>query len=252
KDLSKRLLKWNDFEIKLREIKDLHLLCNPFYIGYGNPNSEILFLGKEKAFSIMNNPDLFLHESINNNKQWEYLIKGCNIDKLEFNPLFPQKYFEDRNSNYKIKKRHTWGMYSELVKAIINPEIKSGFREGGLENNFFRYCFATEVNHIPSKYSVHLQSIDDRKELLQHAFYKTFKYVIVGAIGSINITQIKTIFGITTESKQIQISKEGDKRKRFIEVIKNDSQKIILCNQLSGAAGWTSSEILSLIDKIKK
>lgn len=249
-NLSERAVKWNDFEVKLTEIKDLHSLCNPYYIGYGNPNSEILFLGKEKAFNINNNPDLFLHESINNNKQWEYIIENSNVKDLKFSPLFPQQYFESKISNYKIKKNHTWGMYCELVKAITDKsEITSSSEI--LENNFFHHCFTTEVNHIPSKYSLHLRFSDVRKELLQHAFYKSFKYVIIGAIGSIDLTQIKSIFDIDTESEKIQISKEGDKRKRFIEVIKKDYQKIILCNQLSGAASWTSDEMSKLIAEIK-
>ena len=249
-DLNKRLNKWNVFEVKLTEIKDLHLLCNPYYIGYGNPNSEILFLGKEKAFNINNNPDLFLHESINNNKQWEYLIKNPHVNDLKFSPLYPQLYFENKNPDYKIKKNHTWGMYCELIKAITaKSDITTSSKI--LENNFFNHCFTTEVNHIPSKYSSHTQSIKVRKELLQHAFYKSFKYVIIGAIGSIDVTQIKSIFDIETESEKIQISKEGSKRVRFIEVFKNESQKIILCNQLSGAAGWTTEEKSKLINEIK-
>lgn len=250
-NLNKRLNKWNDFEVKLNEIKDLHALSNPYYIGYGNPNSEILFIGKEKAFSITNNPELFLHESINNNKQWENVIKNSNNYDLQFNPLFPQKYFESKISNYKIKKRHTWGMYCELVKAITEKsEITSSSEI--IENNFFNHCFTTEVNHIPSKYSLHTPSIKVREELLQHVFYKSFKYVIIGAIGSINLSQIKSIFDVDTNFEEIQISKKDGKRKRFIQVLKNDSQKIILCNQLSGAAGWTSEEISMLIAEIKK
>lgn len=247
KDLDKRLKKWSDFEVKLSEIKNLHILCNPYYIGYGNPNSEILFLGKEKAFDITNSPDLLLHESINNNKQWEYLIEGGNSADLIFNPLFPHKFFGDK---FKIKHIHTWGMYHNLVKEItekqdVTTELKV------LENNFFNHCFTTEVNHIPSKYSSHLKSTDPRKELLQHTFYKSFKYVIIGAIGSIKEEQIKEIFDIQSESKEICISKENDKRKKSVIVIQNDTQKIILCNQLSGAAGWTKDEMKNLIATIK-
>ena len=249
-NLTERAVKWNDFEVKLTEIKDLHLLCNPYYIGYGNPNSEILFLGKEKAFNINNNPDLFLHESINNNKQWEYLIKNPHVNDLKFSPLYPQLYFENKNPDYKIKKNHTWGMYCELIKAITaKSDITTSSKI--LENNFFHHCFTTEVNHIPSKYSSHIKSSALRHELLQHAFYKSFKYVIIGAIGSISPPQIKSIFDIETESEKIQISKEGSKRVRFIEVFKNESQKIILCNQLSGAAGWTTEEKSKLINEIK-
>jgi hypothetical protein len=246
KNLEERSKKWKDFEIKLSEIKNLHLLCNPYYIGYGNPNSEILFLGKEKAFDITNSPDLFLHESINNNIQWECLIENCNTN-LEFNPLFPQKYFGEK---FKIKHTHTWGMYHKLVKGITeNPNISSEL--GVLENNFFNHCFTTEVNHIPSKYSSNLKSIDPRKELLQHAFYKSFKYVIIGAIGAIDPIQIKEIFG-DLRTNEVQLNKEGSKKERKIEVFQNDTQKIILCNQLSGAAGWSNEEIANLISEIKE
>jgi hypothetical protein len=204
KDLSERIKKWNDFEVKLSEIKSLHLLCNPYYIGYGNPNSEILFLGKEKAFNITNSPNLFLHESINNNKQWECLIENKNSD-LEFNPLFPQKYFENIfGKEFKIKHSHTWGMYNKLVKGITeNLDVTTELKV--LENNFFNHCFTTEVNHIPSKYSSNLKSIDPRKELLQHAFYKSFKYVIIGAIGAIDQIQIKEIFG-DLRTKEVQLN----------------------------------------------
>jgi hypothetical protein len=249
-NLSERTVKWNDFEVKLTEIKDLHSLCNPYYIGYGNPNSEILFLGKEKAFNINNNPDLFLHESINNNKQWEYLLENRDANDLKFSPLYPQQYFENKIPDYKIKKNHTWGMYCELVNAITaKSEIATSSEI--LENNFFHHCFTTEVNHIPSKYSSHIKSSALRHELLQHAFYKSFKYVIIGAIGSIDLTQIKNIFDTDTISEKIKISEKDSKRKKIIEVFKTDSQKIILCNQLSGAACWTSDEKLKLIAEIK-
>jgi hypothetical protein len=35
-------------------------------------------------------------------------------------------------------------------------------------------------------------------------------------------------------------------------VFQNDTQKIILCNQLSGAAGWSNEEIANLINEIKE
>ncbi len=246
KNLDERIKKWNDFEVKLSKIKNLHLLSNPYYIGYGNPNSDILFLGKEKAFDITNSPALFLHESINNNKQWEYLIENRNTD-LEFNPLFPQKYFGD---NYKIKHTHTWGIYHKLVKGITeNLDVTTELEV--LENNFFNHCFTTEVNHIPSKYSSNLKSIDPRKELLQHTFYKSFKHVIIGAIGSIDKEQIEEIFSCF-KVKEVQLNKEGVKKERKIDVFQNDTQKIILCNQLSGAAGWSNEEIANLISEIKE
>lgn len=36
---------------------------NPYYVGFGNPNSKILILGKEKGFDI-NNLEQFKYESL--------------------------------------------------------------------------------------------------------------------------------------------------------------------------------------------
>jgi hypothetical protein len=244
-DLTKRLNKWNDLEVKLSEIKDLNILSNPYYIGYGNPNSEILFLGKEKAFSVTNNPDLFFHESINNNKQWELSASKDNSTNLEFDPLIPTKYFKLKNSNFKIKKRTTWGMYCDLLKRKYSDELDIS------EDTFFQHCFTTEVNHKPSKTSKN-ETLDDRRlPILQNEFFKTFKYVIIGAINSIDKEGVKKIFGddfIIDENKPI-----GKNKARSINIttFKNDRQKIILCNQLSGAAGWTEPAIQNLINEIR-
>lgn len=243
KNLSKRLEMWKNFTIKLNEIKDVKYLSNPFYIGYGNPNAEILFLGKEKAIDVAGSPEIFFHESINNILQWEQLSIGNDEDlKLEFNPLCPQSYHKEKN-NHTIKKRDTWGMYAEIVKGISSNEEIS-------HDNFFDYCFTTEVNFIPSKYSDHLKLHSERTELLQRQFYKNFKYVIIGAIGSIDTEKINEIFGDCLKSEPLKIG-ENKSREIKITVFKNEDQKIILCNQLSGAAGWTTDAIKELIKEIK-
>ena len=243
KELPKRFEIWKDFTVKLNEIKDVKFLSNPFYIGYGNPNAEILFLGKEKAIDVAGSPEIFFYESINNILQWEQLSIGYNEDlKLEFNPLCPQSYHKEKN-NHTIKKRDTWGMYAEIVKGISSNEEIS-------HDNFFNYCFTTEVNFIPSKYSDHLKLHSERTELLQRQFYKNFKYVIIGAIGSIDTEKINEIFGDCLKSEPLKIG-ENKSREIKITVFKNDNQKIILCNQLSGAAGWTTDAIKELIKEIK-
>ena len=47
-DLTKRLEMWDSIRIPLNQIKYLYKLANPFYVGFGNPESDILFIGKEK------------------------------------------------------------------------------------------------------------------------------------------------------------------------------------------------------------
>ena len=41
---------WNNLLVKLENFKEIHSFSNPYYIGFGNPNSGILFLGKESYF----------------------------------------------------------------------------------------------------------------------------------------------------------------------------------------------------------
>ncbi len=40
-------------------------VCNPYYIGFGNPNAKILIIDQEKAIDV-NDPDRIKAESIDN------------------------------------------------------------------------------------------------------------------------------------------------------------------------------------------
>ena len=134
-------------------VKNANILCdkyynniekktpNPFYIGFGNPNSEILILGKEKGFDFENNESQAFYESINNPKEWSSYLK----DNLTF--TLEKKY---ENSGYynncfipylqKIKKSgHTWNKYAKLIQEIYpNEEFDSNF--------FLKKCFISEIN----------------------------------------------------------------------------------------------------------
>lgn len=240
-NLERREKLWSSFKITFNQIKQLPKLANPYYLGYGNPDSEILFIGKEKAFDIFKSPNLFLHESINNLRQWEIKLANPLVDDLVFNPSNPILFHQERK--YKVKKRSTWGFYKNIVEKISLVKVNE---EKVTNENFFTKCFTTEINHIPSKYSNNLSSNEVRKVLLSEPFFKSFKYVIIGAKGAINQNQIKQYFDFS-EVKNIFL----DENKKFeCTVFKNQNQKIILCNQLSGAAGWTNIAIENLIKTI--
>lgn len=42
-----RVEEWKNLKVKVSSFRQLVYLANPFFIGYGNPESGILFLGKE-------------------------------------------------------------------------------------------------------------------------------------------------------------------------------------------------------------
>lgn len=242
KDLNKRMELWINLKISLNQIKNLYKLANPFYLGFGNPEADILFIGKEKAFNITNEPESFLNESVNNLAQWELI--NNEKDNLRFNPKNPVEYYKEKY-NHKIKGNGTWGFYKMLTQKIKSKENLE-------DDKLFENCFTTEINHIPSKKTKNERLISIRKEFLQKDdFFKSFKYVIIGAKGSVNNEDIKDIFGDNPiETNDFNVG--NNKRSSFnVDIFKYPQQRIILCNQLSGATGWNGPAIENLIKTIK-
>ncbi|HET8753802.1 MAG TPA: hypothetical protein VFM59_05515, partial [Salinimicrobium sp.] len=238
---------WNEMKVLITSFKELVHLANPYYLGYGNPDSNILFLGKEKAFNIYQNPELFIHESVNNTLQWKLIDQKKEkrnhydiLEELGFNPLFPKCYFKQ-----KTRKRHTWGIYSKIVEGIENKTDLLNETEN-YNNSFFSHCFLSEINHIPSRYSENRKLIEVRKNLLKSDFFKNFRTVIIGAKGYLTNDKIKEIFEPEGEGEIIQLD-----NKEALKYRNNNGQTIIYCNQLSGAAGWTNKAINKLIKILK-
>lgn len=240
KNIEERLELWGNFIVNINSISQLPKLANPFYIGFGNPEADILFIGKEKAFNTYNNPELFIHESINNTLQWEIIESGSNFTDEIFDPRNPRKYHKS-----KIKASHTWGKYAKIVKLKNNfqHDFPSNFEKA--KPSFFDYCFLTEINHMPSKYSVGKGLIDIRKELLKEPFYKKFKNVVIGAKGCLTNEQIEEIFNVTREPQPVLLGRKGKNKHLDINatVFKNKNQLVIYCSQLSGSSGWTNEAI---------
>jgi hypothetical protein len=67
-----RLNLWNDLKKSLN-YKELSILANPYYIGFGNPKADVLFVGKELGFNPSDDINLMFHESIQNTFQWSNL-----------------------------------------------------------------------------------------------------------------------------------------------------------------------------------
>lgn len=249
-----RFEKWKNFKVNIYSIQEIPYLSNPFYIGFGNPSSDILFLGKEKGFDIEKHPDLFIHESINNTLQWELILTSKKElthyqqkEILGFNPIFPRL-----NHPQKIPKRHTWGLYSQILAGLKNLNHDNILKEKEVyENSLFFHCFMSEINFIPSKYSQGYKLSPIRKNFLSQEFYKQFPLVIIGAKGYLTQEDIMGIFSAKCIASNKKI---GDNKSReiTIDIFENQIQKIILCNQLSGAAGWTNDAINNLILESKK
>lgn len=168
---------------------------NPFYIGFGNPNSEILILGKEQGYDVnIQNNEILLYESINNTTEWKNYTD---------NNITPNKNkFYDTKLNYVNAFRpylvkmgsggHTYNKYHTLTSYILdNLQIDK------IENSFFEHVFISEVNYKPSKLSqINSLKNNDRIEFLKNEYYNSFKVTICACGNYLNDTQIYDIFDL--------------------------------------------------------
>lgn len=250
---------WNKISDDLIQLENPAKIANPYFVGFGNPESDILFIGQEKAFDIEseNGKKLLFLESIFNNQQWKYIIeqnRPTSDFPLIFDPRFPQKYHQK-----KIKRgwhTHTWSKYANLISHYIQPPIspKQLFSEiENHSNSLFSFCFCTELNHIPSKRTKNKSLHPDRKDFLKHEFFKQFKYVVFAAGNSIKKEEGEIVFELFNAKpieENFSLGEYGRKviRNREISIYKSDKQTIITCAQLSGSAGWKNDHIRKMAD----
>lgn len=215
---------------------------NPFYIGFGNPNSSVLIIGKEKGFSIKSakeknysNSQLFL-ESIANPDDWKKIVDNKIYDSNhKYHSMSSD--FMSAILPYTDKKPnggHTWNKYQKIIDLIDKPEQKS-------INSFFFNSFITEVNFRPSKLSKNPKEFGDRLEFLKHPFYQSFPIVILACGNYLSKTKIENIFNV-----QYDNSSNTAKRKKLIEY-SSPSKKLLNTRQLSFDV---SDDYLSLVAKI--
>ena len=178
-----------------KEENDDETSPNPFYIGFGNPNAEIVIFGKEKGFKTTELVQL-KYESINNPTEWKsYIDKGISINQNKFETS--DKHYPDYiNSFYpytgKQKGGHTWSKYQKLMRNIY-PHKQFD------KCDFFKDCFISEINHVPSKLSeINSYSNKSRLDLLKHNFYKK-KAIILACGDYLNEKDIEDIFDVKKE-----------------------------------------------------
>jgi hypothetical protein len=192
---------------------------NPYFVGFGNPNSKILIMGKEKGFDESNLPQL-QYESIENPNEWKnYIDNNVSFNKTKF---YDSEHYINAFRPYygKMKGGHTWNKYYTLLKSIY-PQIQKN------ENEFLDYAFLSEINFEPSKLSkIKSFNNSERIELLKNDYYKSFNVIICACANYLTDNQIEEIFDVKFES---DLSSHNEKLKIF----KNDNRILINTRQLS-------------------
>jgi len=234
------------------------IFANPYFIGFGNPNSDILVIGKEKAFPA-DNSNLLMKESINNYQQWKIIMDNnlFEIDQVElatklgFNPLLPKSFHLG-----KTKRAHTWSITSSIISQVFPERNLLVDESNDLKRSFFNNCFLTELNHRPAKYHEGSGLDPVRQEFLMSSFFKSFPIVIFSAKSYLSGTDkiLEKIFDIKQSSKrEIELDRIGEDKDKVLLITKYSSSKqiIYVCNQLSGASGWSNASLTNFASQIR-
>ena len=154
----------------LKKIKDL--LQNPLwkkgehYVGLGNPNAEILIVGKECA--VDENSDSYKCEYSQNYNLWknrDWSIKVEDVKNWIDNPILDWKIFDPlapySGQRFTVERRNkdgevisgkggtsaTWYKYQKLIN-FIRERGKLDSPVNTTHIDFYKDCFITELNEL--------------------------------------------------------------------------------------------------------
>ena len=164
------------------------LTINPDqYIGYGNPNADICFVGKEATGMLP------LQCGLGSTNYW-----------LTSLPIFFDRNKTDNPSDPIWKEGHTWNKYQKLHDAIF-PELAA--KPGTM--NFEQRVFVTEMSAAPATTTAEGKSAAGFEEQLAmrkrsffaHPYFKEFKVVVLACSDYIvnfgDRREIDSLFDVT-------------------------------------------------------
>ena len=157
-----------------------------YYVGLGNPNADILIIGKE--------PNITKAESLaeynENAHHWKNKTDKQEAEKLEYPVTLDHEL-------YKSWGKNTWSKYQALMDRVrVN-------KAPGYYVDFLKDVFTTEMNDSPSKNTstAEKSGITNQKQLFKDsAFIQGFKVVILACSNYIKNDkenrEIDDIFGV--------------------------------------------------------
>jgi hypothetical protein len=197
-----------------------------YYIGTGNPNAKILFVGQEGSCE-QNDNEISLASN------WKR-----EIDKNELPNFVSQKPL---GKNGKFARGHTWNLYQKLHDEIFQKNIRPV--DNGV--NFEQNIFTTELNvvnrgkihAIAKKHSDIKQSVSERKDFFRTAdFIQEFPVVVIACFDRYYITpdEFKEIFGVTWQDDNPCCVIDKSQNRFYGHFNENKSKLLIHTSQLSG------------------
>jgi len=240
----------------------LRLKMRPHHIGLGNPNSDILIVGHENAgqapdLPAKDNPpqlgltectnphyyrDLFVNEHILNYFLWAHKVAGVEIPPTcTFqDPEFASSYCHLYNTEKPIG--HYWAKANYVISKMLNLDLD--FRTMSFSDSFFNHCFLTEMHNNPSPSSPRnpdIVNISNKfEDLINNPFYTKFMKIVFACNTYLNHIpdardRMQTAFGVSLI--------EEPATRNMQAIYEGNGRKIIICNNLNGAAGWANVEL---------
>lgn len=161
-----------------------------YFVGTGNPNANIVFIGKESAIQKNNIEGNSWY--LKNANDWVNHIESNTCEKLNY-PITEEHLFRKEKSWGK----NTWSKYQKLSNYIFQKEEKPYYID------FLENVFATEINDAPEKTTnlADKSSLNERKKMFKNSkFIQDFPVVVLACSNYINnneqVREIDEIFKV--------------------------------------------------------
>lgn len=194
---------------------------NPYFLGFGNPNSEIIIFGKEKGFDFKRDKEQAKYESINNVNEWSTIVEK------NINFTIEKSYPESTNYIncfipyiHKVSGGHTWNKYSKIIEILYpNEKIET--------NHFLKKCFISEINYFPSEKSeIKKFQLENRLDFLKNDFFNSFKVIILSCGNYLSDKNIEEIFNVS-------FNKDLSLKRAKLKIFVNSEKIVVNTRQLS-------------------
>ena len=201
------------------------LLNNPDqYIGYGNPNADICFVGKEATGMLP------LQCGLGSTNYWMTSL-----------PMFFDRIKTDNPSDSIWKEGHTWNKYQKLYDAIF-PE--NAAKPGTM--NFEQHVFVTEMSAMPAATTnegKNASGFDEqlalrKQKFFAHPYFKDFKVIVLACSDYIvnygDRREIDSLFDVTFDING-GAHEIGPQNAFWVHHSADGNRMVIHTRQLSGA-----------------
>lgn len=138
-----------------------------YFVGTGNPNAPILFIGKESTISSKNHTEIKWYSQ--NAHDWQKHILENTCETLEY----------DVNETHVLRKgwgKNTWSKYQRLSDSILEKESQK------FKVDFLKFAFTTEINDSPELNTSNADkcSLNTRKKLFNESdFIQNFPVIVL-------------------------------------------------------------------------